>query len=119
MFQSIKLNTINFLKALWPLSFTLLFLLPACGDSNLDTLDGPKSGKVSGLVCYDLQILLAAREQDVVRTAMVENGKCKNVRYAKQVKVERTVMMPTDGKYSQILWLQGDEKYWVRTDRIK
>jgi len=101
------------------LGLSLVVLLSACDDNNLDSLKGPKSGKVSGLMCNDLEILLAARETEIVRSAMLENGKCKNVRYAKQVQVSRTVMMPTDGKYSQILWPKGDEKYWIRTDRIK
>ena len=101
------------------LILSLVFLLPACDGKNLNSLEGPKSGKVSGLLCNDLQVLLTAREQEVVRNVMLEHGKCIDVKYAKKVKVARTIMMPTDGKYSQVLWPKKDEKYWVRTDEIK
>ena len=110
---------IKFQHGIKLLSLSLVFLLSACDDNNLNSLKGPESGRVSGLMCNDLEILLTARENDIVRNVMLENGKCINTRYAKKVKVERTVMMPTDGKYSQILWPKNDGKYWVRTDDIK
>jgi len=110
---------IQFWRGLKLLSLSLVVLLSACEENNLDTLKGPKSGKVSGLMCNDLDILLAARDTEIVRNAMLENGKCKSVRYAKEVQVSRTIMMPTDGKYSQIQWPTDNKKYWVRTDKIK
>jgi len=97
---------------------SLVLIVSAC-DSNLNTLDGPKSGKVSGLMCTDLETMLAAREHDVVRTAMLDKGKCRDERNAMQVTVESTVMMPTDGKYSKIIWPKDGKAYWVRTEAIK
>ncbi|MBQ76196.1 MAG: hypothetical protein CMQ20_14415 [Gammaproteobacteria bacterium] len=93
----------------------------ACGGS-LDSLEGPKSGKVSGLVCNDLQLLLAAAEP-AVQYALIEQGKCIKIRSyaAKQVDIVRTVMMPGDQKYSQFELKEGagQQKMWIPTARIK
>lgn len=97
----------------------MVLVLTACSDNSLNSLKGPKSGKVSGLMCTKLEILTAAREQPSVQGALISKGHCLNERYAKKVKVIRTVMMPADGKYSQILWPKDDKKYWVRTEEIR
>ena len=97
----------------------IVLLLVACNDNSLNSLKGPKSGKVSGLLCSKLEILTAAREKPAIQSALVAKGHCMDVRYAKKVKVVRTVMMPADGKYSQILWPKDDKKYWIRTAEIR
>lgn len=102
-----------------PVLFLIVLLLIACNDNSLNSLKGPKSGKVSGLLCNKLEILTAAREQPSVQGALIAKGHCMKVRSAKKVKVVRTVMMPADGKYSQILWPEDDKKYWVRTAEIR
>ncbi len=102
-----------------PVLLLTVLLLTSCSDNSLNSLKGPKSGKVSGLLCNKLEILTAAREKTVIRDALIAKGHCINERYAKKVKVIRTVMMPADGKYSQILWPKDGKKYWVRTAEIR
>ncbi|MDH5435346.1 MAG: hypothetical protein OEX83_01185 [Gammaproteobacteria bacterium] len=97
----------------------LVLLLTSCDSNSLNSLQGPKSGKVSGLLCSKLEILTAARENPVIRNQLVSKGHCIDARNAMKVKVVRTVMMPSDGKYSQILWPKDDRKYWVRTEEMK
>ena len=103
------------MKGLWKV--LPLLLLSSCG-GDLNSVAGPSSGKVSGLVCNDLPLLSAARDS-VARRALVQQGSCREIRayQAKQVEVIRTVTLPADGKYSQFI-LQG-EKLWVQTSRIR
>lgn len=97
----------------------IVLLLASCDTNSLNSLQGPKSGKVSGLLCEKLEILTAARETPVIRNQLIAKGHCIDARNAMKVKVIRTVMMPADGKYSQILWPKDEKKYWVRTEEMK
>ncbi|MBQ61650.1 MAG: hypothetical protein CMQ19_06190 [Gammaproteobacteria bacterium] len=99
----------------------VLAICAGCGGS-LDSLDGPKLGRVSGLVCNDLQLLLAAAEP-AVKAALIQEGKCIKIQSyaAKQVDVVRTVMMPGDQTYSQFELKdgRGQPKMWIPAVRIK
>ena len=96
----------------------LLGWLVSCSNS-LDTLDGPKSGKASGLLCDQLEVLAAAADSSVLEM-MTASGRCLKFTNPKQVTVVRTVMMPGDGKYSQVRSDQGkDRKLWIKTSSIK
>src|SRR5688572_27600287 len=77
-----------------------LFAAAACSKS-LDSIDGPETGTVAGLVCDDLAILGAAVEMPAIQGKLVQEGKCLNIRNRVKVEFVRTVMMPGDGKYSQ------------------
>lgn len=97
----------------------LLGLLAGCSDS-LHTLDGPKSGKASGVLCDELEVLTAATDSTVLEM-MTASGRCFKFTNSKQVKVIRTVMMPGDGKYSQVSYSDKgkDRKLWIKTSSIK
>lgn len=68
----------------------------ACSDQ-LNSLDGPKSGTVSGLVCNELPTLTAVVEVPAIRGTFISEGKCLNLSRRVGVKVLRTVMVPGDG----------------------
>ena len=100
--------------------FLLFILLMACdGGNSLNSLNGPKTGKVSGLMCDKIENIAAAREKDIFREALISKGHCMERSSWVKVEVVRTVMMPADGKYSQIIWPKDDKKYWVRTEEIR
>lgn len=92
----------------------------ACSD-NLNSLDGPSSGTVSGLVCNDLPSLTAVFEFPIIRDTYISEGKCLRLPRRKGVKVVRTVMMPGDGKYSQFeTKVSGKtKKLWIKTSSIR
>ncbi|MFP6805883.1 MAG: hypothetical protein VB957_01610 [Pseudomonadales bacterium] len=95
--------------------------LSACGGS-LNSLADPERGMVSGLVCNDLPLLLAATEPAIER-ALIQEGKCIKIRnyMPREVEFVRTVMMPGDGKYSQfeLETEHKTQKMWIQTVRAK
>ena len=92
----------------------------SCG-RNLNSLDGPSSGTVSGLVCSDLPSLTAVNEFPTIRDTFINDGKCLRLRRQSGVKVIRTVMMPGDGKYSQFeaIVSGNTKKLWIKTSSIR
>lgn len=102
--------------------FTLCIALSgvACSD-NLNSLDGPSTGTVSGLVCGDLPSLAAVYEFPIIRDTYISEGKCLRLSRRAGVKVIRTIMMPGDGKYSQFeADVSGNtKKLWIRTRDIR
>ena len=98
-----------------------VILQVGCDSNSLDSLEGPSSGKVSGLLCDDLEILTAAQDSTVLQM-MIGSGKCVKIpsTKAKQVQVIRTVMMPGNGKYSQVEVNNesGTKKMWIKTASI-
>ena len=111
-------------EAFMKIKFYLLLCIAisgvACSDS-LNSMDGPKSGTVSGLVCNDLPTLAAVSEVPAIRNSLISEGKCSNLTRRAGVKVLRTVMMPGDGKYSQFeTTVRGNtKKLWARTSYIR
>ncbi len=103
------------------LSSMLIVVILGC-DGSLNSLEGPEEGMVSGLVCNDLPLLLAAVDPTVKR-ALIQDGKCLDIRsyMAKKVRFVRTVMMPGDGRYSQfeLEVKRKVQKMWIQTARIK
>ncbi|MES2625648.1 MAG: hypothetical protein V4628_10240 [Pseudomonadota bacterium] len=103
-------------------SFILLFVFVACACSkSLDSVDGPQTGNVSGLVCNDLPTLSAALEVPAVQSTLIKDGKCLNLRSRAKVDFVRTVMMPGDGKYSQFEYEADNKtsKLWIRTSNVR
>ena len=92
----------------------------ACSD-NLNSLDGPKTGTVSGLVCNDLPTLTAVFEFPAISNAYISEGKCLRLPRRVGVKVLRTIMMPGDGKYSQFETIVSGhtQRLWIKTSDIK
>ena len=98
----------------------MLFCSIASCNRSLDSLEGPKQGRVSGLICNKLPTLAAALEMPVSQSALISEGHCTRLAYSEEVKVIRTIMMPGDGKYSQFtISLQGRNiTMWIRTSEI-
>jgi len=101
----------------------LIFLitsLAGCGHS-LDSLDGPETGKASGLICESLEMLAAAKDISVQELFVKQGGCIKIASHQKKtVKVIKTVMMPGDQKYSQIEYLHNNtvRNMWMPTARF-
>lgn len=97
-----------------------LLWLAGCGGS-LDTMDGPTTGTVTGLVCNDVATLGAATLVPATAGSLVADGKCLQIRSPARVDFLRTVMMPGDGKYSQFEYHQGNKtlKLWISTAKVK
>ena len=99
----------------------LVSSMAGCG-GDLNSLAAPEEGMVSGLVCSDLPLLLAATDP-TVKQALIQDGKCVKIRsyMAQKVKFVRTVMMPGDGKYSQFeLEVKNKiQKMWIPTIRVQ
>lgn len=102
------------------LLFLLILTCAACNKS-LNTLDGPSTGTVSGLVCSSLPLLSAALESPISRSALVSQGQCMDLNRPEKAEVIRTVMMPADGKYSQFtIKVSGKiQKLWIQTSKIR
>ena len=94
--------------------------LASCGDS-LNSLAGPETGQVYGLVCTDVASLSAAVEQPASQAVLVSEGDCTILRTPANVKILKTVMMPGSGKYSQFEYgVQGKTKrLWISTARVR
>jgi len=100
----------------------LIWVLAAAACSkSLDSIEGPATGTVAGLVCNDLGLLTAAVETPAIQGALVQDGKCLNIRNRVKVEFVRTVMMPGDGKYSQFEYgtKQKTQKLWIRTSNVR
>ena len=97
-----------------------MFAAIACSKS-LDSVDGPETGMISGLVCNDLPTLSAVVEMPAIKDTLVKDGKCLSLRSRAKVNFVRTVMMPGDGKYSQFEYKTGDttRKLWIRTSNVR
>jgi len=101
-----------------------IILLLCCGivscNRSLDSLDGPRQGRVSGLLCNDLPTLTAALEMPISQPALIDQGHCIRLPYSEEVDVIRTIMMPADGKYSQFtITVQGKKsEMWIKTSEI-
>ena len=95
-------------------------MLVACGGA-LDSVEGPKTGAVSGFVCNDLPTLSAGVEVPAIQNTLIKDGKCLHLRTRAQVNFVRTVMMPGDGQYSQFEYVaQGAaQKLWIRTANVR
>jgi hypothetical protein len=94
-------------------------LCVSCGQS-MDSMGGPETGTVTGLVCSDLPVLKAVLEVPETERILVKDGKCLRINGNAKVAFIRTVMMPGDGKYSQFEYQQGDKTYklWISTDKV-
>ncbi|MFQ5470815.1 MAG: hypothetical protein ACE5EH_10990 [Gammaproteobacteria bacterium] len=96
-------------------------LLAGCGHS-LDSLDGPDSGKVSGIICESLELLAASKDASVHKV-LIDQGGCVKINSSDEqtVKVIKTTMLPGDQKYSQIEYKgeESDRKMWIATSKIK
>ncbi len=94
--------------------------LAGCGGS-LDSLDGPESGLVYGLVCTEVASLSAATEMPASQAALVSEGDCTILRTPVTVKITKTVMMPGTGKFSQFEYpVQGKtRRVWISTAKIR
>lgn len=119
-FPGVVMMTMSNGKMHFALYAAIVAALPGCGGS-LDTLDGPLSGSVAGLVCIDVSTLEAAAEVPAVADSLVAAGKCLQLRSPAKVDFLRTVMMPGDGKYSQFEYHQGSKtvKLWISTAKVK
>lgn len=97
-----------------------VFAVAACSKA-LDSIEGPSTGTVAGLVCNDLGLLTAAVATPAIQGALVQDGKCVNIRNRVKVEFVRTVMMPGDGKYSQFEYSakQKTQKLWIRTSNVR
>lgn len=93
--------------------------LPGC-DSHHD-FDPSADTTASGLVCGDLDLLLAS-SNDIVRQKVVAEGHCAELRGSQKINVLKTVNVTGVGKYSQILYQLEDghsSTVWVIDSAIR
>jgi hypothetical protein len=92
----------------------------SCGQS-MDSMGGPETGTVTGLVCSDLPVLKAVLEVPETAGVLIKDGKCLRINGNAKVAFIRTVMMPGDGKYSQFEYQQDKKTYklWISTDDVR
>ena len=95
--------------------------LADCDGSSLNSLDGPESGLVYGLVCTEVASLNAAAEVPASQAALVSDGECTILRTPVTVKFVKTVMLPGTGKFSQFEYpVQGkNRRVWISTAKIR
>lgn len=114
----------EFTRAALPLRtwsvLVMLATVAGCGGS-LNSMDGPESGMVYGLVCTEVASLTAATEIPASQAALVSDGECTILRTPVNVKIVKTVMMPGNGKFSQFEYpVQGKaRRVWISTAKIR
>lgn len=99
--------------------FAIYLTLSGCNSHH--DFDPKADTTASGLVCGDIDLLLAS-SNDIVRQKMVAEGHCAELRGSQTINVVKTVNVIGVGKYSQIMYRLEDghtSTVWIIDSAIR